>query len=194
MIFTLHELFDIVLMIIALGFIFMNMFKPKHPYSYFNISQGFDYDSFKTAIYIIAPAIVLHEFGHKFTALMFGLSASFHAAYFWLMLGIVLRLIGSSFIFFVPAYVAIQGSAVYWKYGLIAFAGPFVNFLLFLGSVIYLKYLKHNKKYIKHKTMMILLLSKKINLFLFIFNMLPIPMFDGFSVFKALFLFIKSLL
>ena len=72
---------------------------------------------------------------------------------------------------------------------LIAFAGPFANLLLFLIAKIVLA-----RKHLSLKMRILVHVSKQINLFLFIFNMLPFPPFDGFKVYEGLFYFIKSIL
>jgi len=178
---TLMELIDIVIMTAVLGYIFMDVLrKPFSPEDYIKLRR-FDWKSFKFACLATAPAIILHEFGHKLFALSFGLEATFNAAYFWLGLALLLKLSKFPFIFFVPAYISIFGDASSFQYSLIAFAGPLVNLLLWLGSYIILKTMR-----IKHKYIPLLALTSRINMFLFIFNMLPIPGFDGFKVFSEL--------
>ncbi len=180
MFFTLKEFFDMIVMSLAIGFIFSDFFSTyKHRIPYY--SQGrFDWNSFWFSVLLVAPTIILHEFGHKFTAMAFGLHAVFHAAYFWLLIAVLLKLIHSPFLFFVPAYVSIYGPASPGASALIAFAGPAVNLLLFLISKLVIpKASKRNLPY--------WMLFSKINFFFFIFNMLPIPGFDGFTVYFNLF-------
>ena len=175
MIFSIRELFDVVIMTLAVGYIFMDMFR-KEPY-------GFDKKAFMFACLVTAPALIFHELAHKFVALSFGLEATFHAAYFWLLLGIVLKMLRFGFIFFVPAYVSIGGTAINpLASALIAGAGPFLNLLLFVTAWLLLK-----QKRIKHNTYVFLQVTKQINLFLFIFNMLPIPFFDGMKFYQGIF-------
>ena len=111
-----------------------------------------------------------------------GLFATFHAAYTWLGLGVVLKLVGAPFVFFVPAYVAHSAAALPWQSALIAFAGPGVNLILWLGAAYILK----KSKNLSHTKSVALHLTSKINMFLFIFNMIPIPGFDGWHVFSGL--------
>jgi len=75
---------------------------------------------------------------NKFVALGFGLSATFHASYFGLSLGVFLRLIHSPFIIFVPGFVSITGGTPL-QYSIIAAAGPLMNLILWLGSALILK-------------------------------------------------------
>ncbi|MBW3002124.1 M50 family metallopeptidase [Candidatus Woesearchaeota archaeon] len=182
MILDLRELIDVAIMTIAVGYIFMGIFK----FSQDKFKTGFDWKSFKFACLVTAPAIILHELGHKFAALAYGFEATFHAAYTWLGIGIVLRALQTGFIFFVPAYVSI-GCATKecvvppLQMSAIAAAGPFVNLAIFFVCWILLK-----RKDLKKHTRVAIYVTKQINLFLFVFNMLPIPMFDGFKVYSGL--------
>lgn len=185
---TLNEIFDAVIMTIAVGYIFSDMFK-IYLYSPRRLElsySSFDWYAFKVACLITAPAIVFHELAHKFVAISFGLQATFHAAYFWLFLGIMLKTMRFPFIFFVPGYVSIgcarlACNIVAYQSSLIAFAGPFMNFVLFCISY-GLMQLKINKKYL-----IILFFTKQINLLLFFLNLIPIPGFDGYKIFEGLF-------
>jgi len=91
---SIREIADIAIMTAALGFIFSGMFQSysrKHDYDPLtHYRSGFDWEAFRFAAYVTAPAIILHEFGHKFVAMAFGVSAVFHAAYTWLAIGVVM--------------------------------------------------------------------------------------------------------
>ncbi len=194
MIISLAEIIDIAIMIAAVGYIFMAFIKQpslrQTSPDYYLKKRGFDWESFKIACWITGPALILHELAHKFVAISYGYSATFHAAYVFLGLGIVLRLMQSSFIFFVPGYVAIACKSAtaactipHLQSAMIAAAGPFTNLALFIGATLALKY----KKDMKKRTRVILHFTKLINIFLFIFNMLPFFIFDGAKVFSGLF-------
>jgi Zn-dependent protease len=194
MVFSGREIFDIVLMTLVIGFIFKDAF-PRRPkvevippegYDPLKNMRRFKWDDFWFAVAVVAPSIILHEFGHKFSALSFGLSAEFHAAYTWLAVGLILKLISFGFMFFVPAYVSIAGMGTPLEYAIIAFAGPLINLVLWLGSAALLKS-KRLKRKMHHDVYHVLFLTSKINMFLFIFNMLPIPGFDGWGFFSNLF-------
>jgi Zn-dependent protease len=107
----------------------------------------------------------------------FGLEATFHAAYQWLVIAVLLKMF-LGFVFFVPAYVSFAGATQFQGF-LVALAGPAVNGLLFLGTWLYMTY--STKKRSQEMTRF-LVLFKRINGFLFVFNILPIPGFDGFHV------------
>lgn len=187
---SLYEIFDIILMSLVVGWIFKDLFKPKFawksPDEYLkNVTPGvknLKMNDFWFAVLLVAPSIILHEFGHKLIAMSFGLDATFHAAYKWLVIAILLKMF-LGFIFFVPAYVSFPAIALPWQSALIAFAGPAVNGLLYLGTLLYMKYSK--RKHGKEMTRF-LILFKRINGFLFVFNMIPIPGFDGFHVLSSL--------
>ena len=186
---TFWEIIDLILMTFFVGYIFSGII-PVRKENYdplVHYKRGFDFEGLKFAIMATAPAIILHELAHKFVALGFGLDAVFFAFYrnsFTLMLGIftiISKLTGFGFMFFVPGFVGISGNGTHLQFALTAFAGPLVNLILWLGSL----YLLKNRKY-KKKHYLLLLLTSRINMFLFIFNMLPIPGFDGYKVFVGL--------
>lgn len=182
--FTLFEIFDMLLMTLVVGYIFSGAFRKPVTEDYDPLKHyksRLHLDDFKFAALATAPGIILHELGHKFVALGFGMSATFQAAYTFLALGLVMKLMSFPFIFFVPAYVSIIGNGTALQHSLIAFAGPAVNLFLWLVPLLLSKYKLVNKKY-DH----IMLLTSKINMFLFIFNILPIPGFDGSKVFMGL--------
>ena len=186
---TFGEIIDLVLMTFFVGYIFSGII-PARRENYdplVHYKRRVDFEGLKFAIMATAPAIIVHELAHKFIALGFGLDAVFFAFYrnsFTLMLGvltIISKLTGFGFMFFVPGFVGISGNGTHLQFALAAFAGPFVNLVLWLGSW----YLLKNKMYRK-KHHLLLLLTQKINMFLFIFNMLPIPGFDGYKVLMGL--------
>ncbi|MEK6962841.1 MAG: M50 family metallopeptidase [Nanoarchaeota archaeon] len=186
MLFTFSELIDVLIMSLALGYIFMDAF-PQHPRriteKYFQQFQGFRWQDFWFACAVTAPSVILHEMGHKFVAMAYGLSATFHAAYTWLLFGIVLKLLNTGLIFFIPGYVSIGNGGTHLQMAFIALAGPIWHLLLWGGSKIAL----NSGKKIPHTIRFFLLLLGHINKFLLIFNLLPIPGFDGFSVYLNLY-------
>ncbi len=179
---TLLEIVDLIVMIVALGFIFSSYIpQPRTELSLVKKSRWFDKESFKLAIYVTAPAIVLHELAHKFVAILYGLNAVFHASYGGLAIGVFLKIIASPFIIFAPGYVSIA-NATPIQSAITAFAGPLMNLLLFFLAWLLLDRaprLTRNQAEVLH-------LTKQINLFLFIFNMIPLGPFDGAKVFSGL--------
>lgn len=204
MLLSIGEILDIAIMTLALGFIFKDVFMPKvqklvntenyDPLAHYRgMGRQKHLGGFVFATLVTAPAVVLHEFGHKFVAMGFGAVATFKAAYTWLGLGVLLKLMNFGFIFFVPAYVAwapaTESAAAFmsanpWVSSVIAFAGPAVNLLLFLASLALLKNKQFRKRYKSYVPLVFL--TSRINFFLFVFNMLPIPAFDGWHVYSGL--------
>lgn len=182
------EVVDIVVMSLVVGWIFKDLFRPHarpmHPDELLkNITPGRlpKLNDFWFAVAIVAPSIILHEFGHKFTAMAFGYTATFHAAYTWLLIAVLLKML-LGFIFFVPAYVSFAGASAL-QGAIIAFAGPAVNGLLYLGTFLYMRF---SKRHHSKEVMRFLILFRRINGFLFILNMIPIPPFDGGHVVSGL--------
>ncbi len=194
---TLNEILDIIIIIAIVGYIFKDFIKVKHHTSYHEdpikfYQQKPSFSNLKVAILVTAPAIILHELGHKFMAMAFGMTAVLKAAYEFLLLGIVLKILNFGFIFFVPAYVR-SGCATEdlvciantilnpWIYSLIAFAGPMINGIIWLTCYFMLKSSNTKSKYKP-----IIFLTKRINGFLFVLNLLPIPGFDGWHVIRGI--------
>jgi Zn-dependent protease len=181
---TLNEVFDMIVMTLAVGFIFSGIFRRPAEEEYDPLKESssrFNWKDLQFAILVSVPGIIIHEFGHKLVAMSFGLSATFHAQYLWLAIGVGLKLANFPFIFFVPAAVTIYGGASPLVHSLIAFAGPGVNLILWLGTLFLMK-----AKLVKKKYYPIIYLTSRINMFLFIFNMIPFPPFDGYTVFSGI--------
>jgi len=179
--FTITEIVELIITVLALGYIFSGMIrKPKGVADMMFENRFFDWENIKYSMAVVAPAVIIHELGHKFIAVALGYSATYHMVSWGLGLGVILRLIGSSFIFFIPGYVAIAGIAGITKeFSYIALAGPLVNLTLFFISWGVLRaniYTKLRRAFY---------ISKQINLWLFGLNMIPIAMFDGAKVLKG---------
>lgn len=143
-----------------------------------------DLRDFKFAILVSAPAVVLHELAHKFVAMIFGYTATFQAFYsstFTLILAaisIILKTVGSPFILIVPGFVQIASVSDPIVYRVIAFAGPLINLILWGTATLIL----NKAKNLKRNQMVFLAITKQINMWLFIFNMLPLFPLDGSKV------------
>ena len=180
--FSLNELFDVIVMTLVVGFIFKDSFqRPREGYDPLKKYNQFDWNNLWFSILVTAPAVIFHELAHKFVAMAMGLVAVFHAAYTWLAVGLVMKLLNTGFIFLVPGFVSTAG-ATPMQHALIAFAGPALNGVLYLTGFIVLQ----TQKKLSHKSVLLWALTKRINGFLFIFNMIPIPGFDGFNFFTNL--------
>lgn len=181
---TLIELIDIIIMTFAIGYIFSDFFKREplegyDPLKYYQKSPFFE--NIKFAAMIAAPAVVLHELAHKFVAMSFGATATLHAPYTMYAIVILLKLMRFPLLFFVGGYVT-HTPLPLLQSSLVAVAGPLTNLILWVASILIVKYSLIDKKYYK-----IIVPMGKINMFLFIFNMLPLPGFDGYHFFSSIF-------
>ncbi|MDD5587986.1 MAG: M50 family metallopeptidase [Candidatus Nanoarchaeia archaeon] len=180
MLISLLEILYMSITILVIGYIFMSFLKVPDT-DYFK-KKRFDWKAFKLAILVAAPGVILHELAHKFVAMGFGYSATFEIFFFGLFLGLFLKWIKSPFLIIAPGAVVIPAMTIGWQTGIIAFAGPFVNLVLWLGSWLILNRARH----LKRNTAIILLLTQKINMILFIFNMIPLGPFDGAKVLQGI--------
>ena len=180
----IQEVIDIIIMIFAIGYIFSDVFRREPLEGYDPLKfyrKNARWEGIKFAALIAAPAIVFHELSHKFVAMFFGATATLHAPYMWYAIVILLKLMKFPLLFFVGGYVshtalpAIESSMV-------AIAGPLINLLLWVLCLLAVRYKLINRKYYK-----IIVPMGKLNMFLFIFNMIPLPGFDGYNFFYALF-------
>ncbi|MBI5871939.1 hypothetical protein HZB88_02535 [archaeon] len=183
MLITPLEILYLIILTLAVGYIFSGFIRlPKRgDYYAYHKPKFFDWRDIKFAAIVAAPAIIFHEFAHKFVALGFGLSASFSIFWFGLFLGVVLRLINSPFLILAPAFVSIPALTSPAQGAWIAAAGPLMNLCLFFASSYLLKH-----KNLKKKEFIGLVISKKLNLLLFIFNMIPFPPLDGYRVLEGI--------
>ncbi len=182
MLFSFQELIDMALMTFIIGYIFKDIIPRDKVPSVVSLEylQKQEYLQFLFAMIAVAPAILLHELGHKFAALAFGIQATFHAAYGFLLMGLVLKVLQFPFIFFIPAYVT-HGSTTVPAGVVIAFAGPLIHALLWMGARFALA-----KKLLPQKYRLLAFFIQYINGFLFVLNMLPIPGFDGYHVINGI--------
>jgi len=179
---SLIELVRAVIMTVAVAYILMDFLRPKRSPHEILTQKRWDWQSFWLSALLAAPALILHEFAHKFTAIAFGIQAEFFAAYFWLGIGLLLKMLNTGFIFFIPGFVSISPGAPPLTMSAIAFAGPFLNLILFIAAYIVIK----KSKKLTQRQYFFWYLTRNLNLLLFVLNMLPIPPFDGYKVFTGL--------
>lgn len=166
------EILRLIIVTLAIGYIFSGLIRIPILKS--------KYEDIKLAVYVAAPAVILHELMHKFVAIFFGLKAEFFASYFGLIFGIMLRIFNSPLLILVPGYVSIPMTTPL-KGAIVAFSGPFTNLLLWLIAILLLR-----MKNLSNKQVLFLSLTKRINLILFMFNIIPIPPFDGAKVLNGI--------
>lgn len=180
---SFQELIDIAVMAFAIGFIFKDSFRPKiredvDPVAYYRQTTRFT--GIKEAALVAAPAVIFHELAHKFVAMAFGAFAVLHAPYFWYFLAILMRLGNMPFPFIVGGYVS-HTALPPLPSAIVAIAGPLTNLLIWALSIACIRFHIIPKKYYP-----ILVPLGKINLFLAIFNMIPIPGFDGANFLRSI--------
>ena len=117
-----QELIDIAILTLAMGYIFSGFI--RKPRDELSIYLGHDtWNEFKYASMIATPAVLLHEFGHKFIGLFYGFDSILHISIIGLGIGVLLKYVRSPIIFFIPAFVvstlAVADPA---KFAILAFA------------------------------------------------------------------------
>ena len=173
---TAQEIIDLAILTAALGYIFSGFIKrPRDILDYLRPSLAFD--DIKYAAMIVAPAVILHELAHKGVGLFFGFDSVLHISVWGLGIGIMLRFIRSPIIFFIPAFVTSTAAHTFpEQFAFLALAGPAANFALYWLSdwaLLSKSWPKHNNAFI---------ISRRINLWLLILNMIPFGFFDGAKV------------
>lgn len=174
---SINEIVDLIILVFALGYIFSGFIRKPRSMLEALTQKRFNWDDLKYAAIIVSPAVIFHELAHKGVGLFFGFDSILQISSFGLGLGVFLRYLGSPIIFFVPAYVTSSVAATHpAQFAILALAGPATNFVLYWvseGAFLLRKWPKWNHAF---------MVSKKINLWLFIFNMIPIGIFDGAKV------------
>lgn len=191
--FTGAELFDMAVLTVVIGFVFSAMFRnTRVSHAGIPIDEP-PWKPYALAAAAIVPGILLHEFFHKFVALGFGAEAVFNTSYTFLAIAVVLKLIGSPFLFIAPAYVAISGALHPLASALIGFSGPFANLLIWIGARELGK--RRQSGWLGSSDgRTVISGTARINKLLFWFNLLPIPGFDGFHVVSGVFRSIGGLI
>ncbi|MBR9676173.1 hypothetical protein GOV05_04135 [Candidatus Woesearchaeota archaeon] len=180
--FTFAELVDLIIMVLAIGFIFSRIFKRKpqvtqhyDPLAQYAKSNEF-FEDLKYGVIIAAPAVVFHEFAHKFVAMSFGAQAILTAPIEWYAIAIILLLLNFPIVFFVGGIVSVSGLSNPFLLSLVAIAGPLTN----LGIWAFIRYYAVKQRFAK-KYLESWVLAARLNMFLFVFNLIPLPGFDGFN-------------
>lgn len=132
---------------------------------------------FLISLVTVGSGFVLHELSHKFVAQRHGYWAEFRMWPLGLVLALVTSLLG--FIFAAPGATYISGANISEEEnGIISFAGPLTNIvvaaafvpLLFFAPTLVLAYLGYEGVFV--------------NIFLALFNLLPVMPLDGAKVFR----------
>src|SRR3989338_4841372 len=183
MVFSLQELIDLVVMTFAIGYIFSDFFKKEpegdyDPLTYYN--KPALWQSIKAGSIIAAPAVVLHELAHKFVAIGFGAQATVQAPYFWYAIVVVLKLMHFPLLFFVGGIVS-HTPLPALQSAMVSLSGPLTNLLIWLACLAIVHFRLSKRKYFSY-----LVPIGRLKMVLFIFNILPLPGFDGFNFLTSL--------
>ena len=144
-------------------------------------SEGINLDfafvmAFFVSLLTVGTAFIFHELGHKFLAQHYGCFAEFRAFNGMLFFALVMSFFG--IIFAAPGAVMISGPIGVRRNGKISALGPGINLVLaaiFLLANIFLKNPILN---------IITYYGFVVNSWLALFNMLPLPMFDGAKIWR----------
>lgn len=131
----------------------------------------------------VALGFLLHELSHRFFARRYKCHAEFRLWKVGLMLAVLFALISNGgFVFAAPGAVVIFESVDVWgsvrplgkkRYGIVSIAGPVTNVVL--AGIFFAANAFHASE--------IFTFAMMVNIWLAIFNMLPIPPLDGSKVF-----------
>lgn len=144
-----------------------------------NISLMDFLSMFIFSLIAVALGFILHELGHRSVARRFGCYSEYKMWTSGLILAIVLSFFG--FVFAAPGAVVIHPRIDLWgrmvpltkkKSGIISIAGSIMNISL---SILFLSL------YIIYR-LPVFYYGSKINAWLSIFNLIPLPLLDGFKV------------
>lgn len=133
----------------------------------------------------VGLGFIFNELGHKLTAMHYGYWAEYKLWVYGLVIAIVSSFFG--FIFAAPGSVYIYGYDMTDKEnGIISIAGPIVNIVLTLIFLAILYSLGTSIYFNQTANLiaLICIIGSKINSFLALFNLLPIPTLDGSKVLK----------
>lgn len=130
---------------------------------------------FVISLFTVGIGFLFHELAHKIAAQRYGCVAEFRAFdnMLFMALGLAVMI---GFTFIAPGAVMISGMITKKENGIISVAGPATNYvlaLLFLGGILLFPEAKF-----------VLTIGFNINLWLGLFNMIPLLNFDGAKIFN----------
>ncbi|MDD3398268.1 MAG: site-2 protease family protein [Candidatus Methanomethylophilaceae archaeon] len=125
---------------------------------------------------LVLSGFMLHELAHKFMAQRYGAWAEFRMFPSGLMMALVFSMLG--FLFAAPGAVYIQGRITEEQNGLISAAGPATNIVF--GAISLLATWMVGSGVLAY----VLLLLANINVFLGLFNLIPVHPLDGSKIFS----------
>lgn len=135
------------------------------------------FDAFLISAIAVGTGFILHELAHKYVAIHYGAKAAFRMWPLGLVLAVGLAIV-AGFIFAAPGAVYVMGNVSARKNGIISLAGPITNIIL-AGIFFVLAAVSTQPFWAQAFGV-----AFSINLWLALFNMIPIFPLDGSKVFK----------
>ena len=175
-VFSVIEVRDIIIAWAALGFAFAVSLASRGLLGGGGIDLfTFGY-VFLVSLLTVGPGFVFHELSHKFVAQRYGFWAEFRMWPMGLVLALITSLLG--FIFAAPGATYIQGMNISQsENGKISLAGPLTNVAI---AIMFFPFLAFGPGFLQDLGS----IGVPINIFLALFNMLPIGPLDGSKVFR----------
>lgn len=130
---------------------------------------------FAMSLVLVICSFLLHEFGHKFVAQMYGAWSEFRMYPQGLFMALIFSFFG--FLFAAPGAVYISGNIDNVQNGKISLAGPAVNFAISGMAILMLFVIP-----IQFPVTYLISMLAYLNAFLGLFNMIPIPPLDGSKI------------
>ena len=125
---------------------------------------------------LVIFSFLVHELGHKFVAQKYNAWSEFRAYPFGLAFALIISLI-AGFLFAAPGAVYTRGNINREMIGKISLAGPAVNFAIAAIAILICFVLSEGTL-----IFVIFAMLAYLNAFLGLFNMIPIPPFDGSKI------------
>ncbi len=166
--FSRREVVQMLVAVAALSFAFFMIMIPPN-------ASAYALEFFATvSLVAVLTGFLMHEMAHKFVAQRYGAWAEFRIFPLGLIMAIMFSFLG--FVFAAPGAVYINGRLTRQQNGLVSLVGPGLNLglgaaMMFIGVALPVTDLA-----------LAIYLIGRINIFLALFNLLPIPPLDGYKV------------
>lgn len=133
-------------------------------------------DAFLISSLAVGTGFILHELAHKYVAIHYGAHAEFRMWPAGLVIALALAFV-AGIVFAAPGAVYVMGNVSTKKNAIISIAGPITNVIL-AGLFVLLTVIASDPI-----LKIAFLLATQVNLWLALFNMIPLPPLDGSKVF-----------